>query len=179
MARINSTNIDDMRPSEAKNIHKLEYISNMCKFPFGASCTYRNQEEQTYLAQTQGAPKTVTFHGARLAIDVFQNVKGHAYDAAFYDFIAPIAKKMGFTWMQDITKADKPHFQNDALRTYTNKDILAGRLPPPMAEYPDSEMYKDIIQYYCKFSDPAGVWAYLDKHPFALALYKKWAESYA
>lgn len=38
--------------------------------------------------------------------------------------------------------------------------------------------YKAEIQKHCKFSYPEGVWEYMDKHPYARDLYKKWAESY-
>lgn len=38
--------------------------------------------------------------------------------------------------------------------------------------------YKETIQQNVGFSDPDGVWKYLDQHPFAESLYRKWAESY-
>jgi N-acetylmuramoyl-L-alanine amidase len=37
---------------------------------------------------------------------------------------------------------------------------------------------KAIIQSHCQFEDPMSVWALLDKHPYADAVYKKWVESY-
>jgi len=40
------------------------------------------------------------------------------------------------------------------------------------------EFHKDVIQDRCKFSDPDGVWAVMDKHPYAEALYQKWSGSY-
>lgn len=38
---------------------------------------------------------------------------------------------------------------------------------------------KQIIQERCKFSNPDDVWTRLDAHPYAEALYKKWADSYS
>lgn len=37
---------------------------------------------------------------------------------------------------------------------------------------------KKIIQSKCGFSNPEEVWVLLDKHKYAAALYKKWADSY-
>jgi N-acetylmuramoyl-L-alanine amidase len=45
-------------------------------------------------------------------------------------------------------------------------------LPDPVDEY------KKIIQERCGFTYPEGVWEVINKHPYALALYKKWADSY-
>lgn len=38
--------------------------------------------------------------------------------------------------------------------------------------------YKRVIQQYCGFSNPDGVWEWTDKHPHVKELYRKWAESY-
>ena len=38
--------------------------------------------------------------------------------------------------------------------------------------------YQAIIQARCNFSDPAGVWAAIETHRFADALYQRWADSY-
>ena len=43
---------------------------------------------------------------------------------------------------------------------------------------PTVDECKKIIQERCKFSDPDGVWAVLDKHNHAGDLYRKWAGSY-
>jgi hypothetical protein len=133
---INSTNINDLRQDVRDN---CKILLDMCKdagFKAGLSCTYRDQEYQTYLHNTQGAPKTVSFHGARLAFDVYENLNGKtSYREEFFDFIAPLAKKMGFTWMQDITHADKPHFQWDDHRNFSGIMVINHNLPPFMPLY--------------------------------------------
>ena len=45
-------------------------------------------------------------------------------------------------------------------------------------EYKEPIDYKKVIQEHVKFSNPDGVWAVLDQHPYANALYQQWAESY-
>lgn len=50
---------------------------------------------------------------------------------------------------------------------------------PGIVYIDEMEEYKSIIQKYCEFSYPPGVWEVLDKHPYARDLYKKWAESYS
>jgi len=40
------------------------------------------------------------------------------------------------------------------------------------------EHEKEIIQQFCQFSDPSGVWKICDTHVYAKALYEKWAKSY-
>lgn len=52
-------------------------------------------------------------------------------------------------------------------------------------KYPGIEYIVDEIEYYRKiiqenvgFHNPEGVWAVIDTHPFANALYQQWAESY-
>ena len=49
-----------------------------------------------------------------------------------------------------------------------------GYVPPPSLV----DGYKATIQRYCQFSDPTGVWAVMDKHKYADAMYQKWADSY-
>lgn len=43
---------------------------------------------------------------------------------------------------------------------------------------PEPKDNKTIIQEHCNFSYPEGVWAVMDNHPFAFALYQQWADSY-
>lgn len=46
------------------------------------------------------------------------------------------------------------------------------RLSNPVAEY------KVIIQKYCNFSNPEGVWKVIETHPYPEALLMQWANSY-
>lgn len=57
---------------------------------------------------------------------------------------------------------------------YPRLDELRRRVLEP----DETAKHKAAIQSKCKFSDPEGVWKYLDQHPYAKDLYKKWAESY-
>lgn len=41
-----------------------------------------------------------------------------------------------------------------------------------------NSVFKYIIQSRCKFSNPEGVWKYVDMHPYAAAWYQQWADSY-
>jgi len=75
-------------------------------------------------------------------------------------------------------------------RVLRHYDVTGKNCPAPMVENPaaweafkamladKTAEYKAVIQAHCQFSDPAGVWAVLDKHPYAADLYRKWAESY-
>jgi hypothetical protein len=51
-----------------------------------------------------------------------------------------------------------------------------GSVNPPAT--PIRAENQTIIQAKVQFNNPGDVWIYLDKHPFADALYQKWAESY-
>lgn len=49
----------------------------------------------------------------------------------------------------------------------------------PGIEYLDEiEYYKKIIQENVGFSNPDGVWKFVDMHPYAAAWYMQWANSY-
>jgi hypothetical protein len=175
-----SRDIKELRPDVAANCQALLDACKAAGFNAGLSSTYRDQEYQTKLFKEGKAPKLVSFHGARLAFDIYENLNGiTSYRDVFFSFAAPLAKKMGFTWMQDITGADKPHFQWDAGRTFTGAMVRNGKLPPPMPPYKDEIAgFKAIIQAKCKFSNPEGVFALTDNSPYPKDLYRKWAESY-
>ena len=91
--------------------------------------TLRDDEYQAYLYEqgrtrpgsiiTNG--KRTTFHGAGLAFDICQNIKGQEYnDAAFFVNCAAIAKHLGFSWGGDWARfPDQPHFQWDENGKYT------------------------------------------------------------
>lgn len=85
--------------------------------------TYRSPARQDYLySQGRTIPgKIVTnatgkakssYHYWRLAFDVCQNVKGAAYDNAFFAKVGPIGESVGLEWGGRWTSpVDKPHFQ--------------------------------------------------------------------
>lgn len=184
--KINSRAIMDLRPDVSANCQTLLDECKKAGFKAGLACTYRNQEYQAYLHQLGKAPANVTFHGAdtdgkpsALAFDVYENLNGTtSYRDEFFNFIAPLAKKMGFTWMNDITGKDKPHFQWDNHGLISGTLIRSGMMPPPMALYKADKTaeYKANIKQHVTFSE--ATWQYLDKYQYAEALYKQWAESY-
>ena len=70
-------------------------------------------------------------------------------------------------------------------------DVTGKICPAPFVENPaaweqfkgmllteGAEEYKAEIQRHVGFSEPEWVWKYLDIHPYAPDLYRKWAQSY-
>jgi len=162
-----SREVRHLRPDVAVNCNLLLAMTKAAGFNIGLASTYRSQKRQTELHLAGVAPPVVTFHGvvidgqpAALAFDVYENLNGKtSYRDEFFAFVAPLAKKMGFTWLYDITGGDKPHFQWDAGRKYRNADILARRLPPPMPLWEDEDMLEGE-EIYKRLND------YLNKQPF-------------
>ena len=109
--------------------------------------TKRDDEYQAYLyAQGRTRPgsivtnsKSTTFHGAGLAFDICQNIKGQEYsDEGFFLNCAIIAKHMGFSWGGDWkTFTDKPHFQWDEQGNYKFNMVTS---PKKMPLYTEDEM---------------------------------------
>lgn len=107
--------------------------------------TLRSQAAQTALyaqGRTESgnivtnAPR-VSFHGAGLALDFCKNVKGEEYSDRDF-FLAAIreAKAAGFSSGMDWESfPELSHLQWDAGGSYSDADILAGRLPPGMPPY--------------------------------------------
>jgi hypothetical protein len=148
--RIDSRDINDLRPDVAANVRiGVKALSDM-GFPVGFSSTYRNDEQQAYLyeqgrtrpGQIVTNSRVTTFHGARLAFDVFQNVKGKEWsDNAFWTAASAVFKGLGFSWGYDwATFKEKPHFQWDNHGKYTGAQVRAGILPPPMPLWEDEDM---------------------------------------
>jgi hypothetical protein len=132
---VESRNIADLRADIAVNLQSGIYEAATKNRKVGIACTFRDQEYQTKLYREGKAPPRVSFHGAHLAFDIFQNIKHHEYDDDFFDVVVPIFKERGFTWMNDITGADKPHFQWDDHRRYSSSQVIAGIIVPPMPKF--------------------------------------------
>lgn len=181
--KIDSREISDLRPDVAANVRIFISMMKDKGFPVGISSTFRNDEQQAYLyAQGRtrpgqivtGSPVT-TFHGAKLAFDIFQNIKGKEWnDPKFWAAAREILTAMGFSFL----KSEMPHSQWSAGGHKTGAQVRTGDTPRLMPLYKVDPGYKAIIQSKCNFSDPNGVWTLMDKHPYADAFYKKWAESY-
>lgn len=143
--------------------------------------TVRDKEYQEYLyAQGRTRPgsivtngKTPTFHSdtAGLAFDFCRNMKGQEYsDTDFFKKAAAIAKEMGFSWGGDWKSfPDSPHIQWDNSGTWTGSMILAGKLPPAMPLWgdtndPDEEDEEDMAVRYNTLAEcPAWAQATIKK----------------
>lgn len=132
---INSRDISLLRPDVRANVENLIAECKKQGLKILITNTVRDNEYQAYLyAQGRTRPggivtnsKTTTFHGAGLAIDFCQNIKGREYEADFMLNVATIAKAMGFTWGGDWKSiVDKPHLQwdNHGKATYKNAPTM-------------------------------------------------------
>lgn len=154
---INSRNLDDLRPDVRVNV---ESLLNLCKnigLNVLVTQTKRDNEYQAYL-YTQGRTrpgkivtnsKTTTFHGAGLAIDFCQNIKGFEYaDAGFFQNVAVLAKHIGFSWGGDWKDfVDRPHLQWDDHGNYTTAMLRAGKICPLMPEFKEMEDEETVKRY--------------------------------
>ena len=111
----------------------------------GISNTYRSGSYQhtQYLKgrKTPGpivtnCDKGQSMHEYRVAIDMFNNVKGHEYDPEILTKAGRIAQKLGWTWgkdwdgdgdFKDEKFSDSPHLEY--LGGLTHAQIRAGKLP--------------------------------------------------
>lgn len=128
---INSRDISLLRPDVRANVEALIAECKKHGLKILITNTVRDNEYQAYLyAQGRTRPggivtnsKTTTFHGAGLAVDFCQNIKGREYEADFMLNVATIAKAMGFTWGGDWKSiVDKPHLQWDNHGKATHKN---------------------------------------------------------
>ena len=182
--KIDSREIRDLRPDVAANV--LIFIDLMKEkgFPVGISSTYRNDEQQAYLyAQGRTRPGSIitgsrvtTFHGARLAFDMYQNIKGKEWnDASFWKAGDEILEQMGFSRL----KGEKCHAQWSENGKYTGSQVRSGMVPRLMPLFKDKiAEYKETILEHCPFSAPDLVWKCVESHPYAKSWLKMWAESY-
>ena len=125
---VNSRDLSLLRPDVRRNAENFLSACNAQGLKVLITQTVRDDEYQAYLyAQGRSRPgkvvtnsKRTTFHGAGLAFDICQNIKGQEYsDAAFFQNCAAIAKHMGFSWGGDWKYfSDKPHFQWDERGKY-------------------------------------------------------------
>lgn len=142
---LNSRNLMDLRADVRVNVGILLDLCRSQEMAVLITQTKRDNEYQAYLyAQGRTRPgsiitnsKTTTFHGAGLAVDFCQNIRGAEYaDAAFFQNVAIIAKAMGFSWGGDWKSfPDFPHLQWDNRGKYTTAMLRAGKVCPQMPRY--------------------------------------------
>lgn len=170
---LNSRDIGKLRADVAENCRKFIELCEESGYPVLVTGTIRDDEFQAlcYYRGTGGKPPA-TFHSVKagLAFDVCKIQDGVAIwnDDAFWNGIAAIAEKMGFTWGGHWTRVDKPHFQWDDYKKYSNADIIAGRYPPEMPLYKEEEemisqdtfdkMYNAINPIYAKLENVPSYW---------------------
>lgn len=144
---LNSRDIDLLRPDVAENVRVFLRLCKEQGLKVLITQTVRDDEYQAYL-YSQGRTrsgsivtnsKRTTFHGAGLAFDICQNIKGQEYsDAAFFVNCAAIAKHLGFSWGGDWKSfPDRPHFQWDERGAYT---FSRTKGPAQMPLYEEDEM---------------------------------------
>lgn len=162
---INSRKLSDLRSDVRANAELLLAECEKQGLRVLVTQTLRDDEYQAKLyAQGRTLPgqivtnsKVTTYHGAGLAFDICQNIKGHEYsDLAFFRNVATIAKHIGFSWGGDWkTFPDRPHFQWDAGGKWSGSLLRAKILPPMMPLYkPGTPNAKEKeMVYYKKLSD--------------------------
>jgi len=157
---INSRSLDDLRPDVRANAEAWLAECRAQGLDVLVTQTLRDDEYQAALyAQGRTKPgqivtnsKVTTFHGAGLALDVCQNIKGQEYsDPAFFANVAILAKHMGFSWGGDWKSfPDRPHFQWDAGGKWSGSLLRAKILPPMMPLYnpgTPKEKEKEMVYY--------------------------------
>lgn len=142
---LNSRDLKDLRADVRANVEILLSLCRAQEMKVLITQTKRDNEYQAYLyAQGRTRPgsivtnsKTTTFHGAGLAVDFCQNIKGAEYkEAAFFQNVAILAKHMGFSWGGDWKSfPDFPHLQWDNHGKYTTSMLRAGKTCPQMPKY--------------------------------------------
>ena len=157
---INSRSLKDLRPDVRANAELLLQECERQGLRVLVTQTLRDDEYQAKLyAQGRTLPgqivtnsKVTTYHGAGLAFDICQNIKGHEYsDLAFFANVAILAKHMGFSWGGDWKSfPDRPHFQWDAGGKWSGSLLRAKILPPMMPLYKPGtpkEKEKEMVYY--------------------------------
>lgn len=158
---LNSRSLDDLRSDVRVNVETLLKLCKKQELNVLITQTKRDNEYQAYLyAQGRTRPgkmvtnsKTTTFHGAGLAIDFCQNIKGYEYvDQGFFTNVATLAKNIGFSWGGDWKDfVDRPHLQWDAHGSYTTAMLRAGKPCPLMPEYKETE--GETVKRYQKLEE--------------------------
>lgn len=136
---ISSKNIDDLMPSAAANVRVFVSMMAARGYKVAFACILRDQEKQTQLHNTIGAPRLVSFHwgggkGKGLAFDIYQDAptfKGQWQDAEFWKTARELLTLIGFSPVP----GEESHSQWDDHKKYTSSMIRAGKLPPTMPLY--------------------------------------------
>lgn len=160
---VNSRDISLLRDDVEHNVRVFLQLCEAQGLRVLITQTVRDDEYQAYLyEQGRTRPgsivtnsKRTTFHGAGLAFDICQNIKGQEYsDAAFFVNCAAIAKHLGFSWGGDWKNfPDRPHFQWDEGGKYKfNRSKSPAQMPlheeVNEVRYHDLEELKSKPTYY-------------------------------
>ena len=155
---LNSRSLDDLRSDVRANVETLLSLCRAQGLNVLITQTKRDNEYQAYLyAQGRTRPgsiitnsRTTTFHGAGLAVDFCENIRGHEYDdASFFRNVAIIAKAMGFSWGGDWKGfPDNPHLQWDDRGRYTTARLRAGAVCPQMPLYMETIKKEDTMRRF-------------------------------
>jgi len=132
-------NIDDLMPSVAANVRVFVALMAARGYKVAFACILRDQERQTQLHNTIGAPALVSFHwgggkGNGLAFDIYQDAptdRQQWQDSGFWKTARELLTLIGFSPVP----GEESHSQWDKYKQYTSSMIRAGKLPPPMPLY--------------------------------------------
>lgn len=155
---LNSRSLDDLRSDVRANVETLLSLCRAQGLNVLITQTKRDNEYQAYLyAQGRTRPgsiitnsRTTTFHGAGLAVDFCENIRGHEYDdASFFRNVAIIAKAIGFSWGGDWKGfPDNPHLQWDNGGRYTTAMLRARAVCPQMPKYMEPIKKEDTMRRF-------------------------------
>ena len=155
---LNSRSLDDLRSDVRANVETLLSLCRAQGLNVLITQTKRDNEYQAYLyAQGRTRPgsiitnsRTTTFHGAGLAVDFCENIKGREYaDKTFFQSVATIAKGLGFSWGGDWKSfPDNPHLQWDNRGRYTTAMLRAGAVCPQMPKYMEPIKKEDTMRRF-------------------------------
>lgn len=155
---LNSRSLDDLRSDVRANVETLLSLCRAQGMQILITQTKRDNEYQAYLyaqGRTRSGSiitnsKTTTFHGAGLAVDFCENIRGHEYDdVSFFRNVAIIAKAMGFSWGGDWKSfPDNPHLQWDDRGRYTTAMLRAGGVCPQMPKYMEPIKKEDYMRRF-------------------------------
>ena len=145
----NSRNIDDLRSDVAANCRVWLELCREAGLQVLITGTVRDEEyqQQCYRNGTSKSPRPA-FHaqGVGLAFDFCRNIKGHEYDdLEFFRRAGELGELVGFEWGGRWTSfVDRPHLQwSGPNHELTSKDIWAGKRPPTMPLYKESDTVSD------------------------------------
>jgi peptidoglycan L-alanyl-D-glutamate endopeptidase CwlK len=158
---ISSKSIDDLRPDVAANFQIFVKLMAEKGFKVAVANTYRDDEYQEKLyAQGRTAPgrivtysRVTTFHGKRLAVDIYQDAPTFAkqwQDTGFWKAARELMTTIGFSPIS----GEESHSEWSAGKKVTGGQVRAGAAVPPMPLYePPQALPASVLRIGSKGND--------------------------